>query len=108
MQISGTYLLNRQKTSLAFQNINPEYFNSLELAFRQPLLRGFGIDYNRSVINIAKKSIAGFRVREEMPLGTKVTLRGDKATPYANIVDVLDVCKGNGIQEPYLDTVIER
>lgn len=30
------------------------------------------------VVNIAKKSIAGFRVREEMPLGTKVTLRGNR------------------------------
>ena len=32
----------------------------------------------KAVITIAKKSIAGFRVREEMPLGCKVTLRGDK------------------------------
>ena len=32
----------------------------------------------RSVVTKAKKSIAGFRVREEMPLGTKVTLRGDR------------------------------
>ena len=32
----------------------------------------------KAVITKAKKSIAGFRVREEMPLGTKVTLRGDK------------------------------
>jgi large subunit ribosomal protein L5 len=32
----------------------------------------------KAVINHAKKSIAGFRVREEMPLGTKVTLRGDR------------------------------
>ncbi len=31
-----------------------------------------------AVITTAKKSIAGFRVREEMPLGTKVTLRGDR------------------------------
>lgn len=31
-----------------------------------------------AVINIAKKSIAGFRVREDMALGTKVTLRGDR------------------------------
>ena len=30
------------------------------------------------VITTAKKSIAGFRVREEMPLGCKVTLRGDR------------------------------
>jgi large subunit ribosomal protein L5 len=32
----------------------------------------------KAVVNKAKKSIAGFRVREEMPLGTKVTLRGDR------------------------------
>jgi large subunit ribosomal protein L5 len=31
-----------------------------------------------AVVNKAKKSIAGFRVREEMPLGTKVTLRGNR------------------------------
>ncbi|MCV2882413.1 50S ribosomal protein L5 [Actibacterium sp. XHP0104] len=31
-----------------------------------------------AVVNKAKKSIAGFRVREEMPLGVKVTLRGDR------------------------------
>ena len=30
------------------------------------------------VITKAKNSIAGFRVREEMPLGCKVTLRGDR------------------------------
>ena len=32
----------------------------------------------RAVVNKAKKSIAGFRVREDMPLGVKVTLRGDR------------------------------
>jgi large subunit ribosomal protein L5 len=31
-----------------------------------------------AVITTAKKSIAGFRVREGMPLGAKVTLRGDR------------------------------
>ena len=36
----------------------------------------------------------------------KVTVRGDRTTAYANIVTVLDVCKGAGIQEPYLDTVL--
>jgi len=36
----------------------------------------------------------------------KVTIRGDRTTPYANIVTVLDICKGAGIQEPYLDTVL--
>ena len=32
----------------------------------------------KSVVTHAKKSIAGFRVPEEMPLGCKVTLRGDR------------------------------
>jgi len=31
-----------------------------------------------AVITKARNSIAGFRVREEMPLGVKVTLRGDR------------------------------
>lgn len=36
----------------------------------------------------------------------KITVRGDQNTAYANIVRVLDICKTNGIQEPYLDTVL--
>lgn len=36
----------------------------------------------------------------------KVTVRGDRRTAYANIVAVLDICKGAGIDEPYLDTVL--
>ena len=32
----------------------------------------------QALITKAKKSIAGFRVREDMPLGAKVTLRGDR------------------------------
>jgi large subunit ribosomal protein L5 len=32
----------------------------------------------KAVVTHAKKSIAGFRVREEMPLGCKVTLRGNR------------------------------
>ena len=32
----------------------------------------------KAVITHAKNSIAGFRVREDMPLGCKVTLRGDR------------------------------
>ncbi len=34
--------------------------------------------------------------------------RGDRVTAYENIVRVLDICKGNGVQEPYLDTVLEN
>ena len=36
----------------------------------------------------------------------KVSVRGDKATAYQNIVGVLDICKASGVQEPYLDTVL--
>lgn len=32
----------------------------------------------KAVVTHAKKSVATFRVREEMPLGTKVTMRGDR------------------------------
>jgi len=32
----------------------------------------------KAMTTMAKKSIAGFRVREDMPLGAKVTLRGDR------------------------------
>ena len=32
----------------------------------------------KAVVTIAKNSIAGFRVREGMPMGAKVTLRGDR------------------------------
>jgi biopolymer transport protein ExbD len=38
----------------------------------------------------------------------KVTVRGDRNTAYANVVAVLDICKAAGIQEPYLDTVLDR
>ena len=37
----------------------------------------------------------------------KVTVRGDRVTAYSNVVNVLDICKAAGVQEPYLDTVLE-
>ena len=37
----------------------------------------------------------------------KATVRGDRRTAYENVVRVLDACKSGGIQEPYLDTVLE-
>ena len=37
----------------------------------------------------------------------KVTIRGDRQASYGHVVRVLDICKGSGVQEPYLDTVIE-
>ncbi len=37
----------------------------------------------------------------------KVTVRGDRRCAYGAVVKVLDLCKAGGIQEPYLDTVLE-
>ena len=53
-QVRGSYQLRRTKQEFAFQLINPEYFSSLILEMRQPLLRGFGLDVNRSLIVLAK------------------------------------------------------
>ena len=36
----------------------------------------------------------------------KVTIRGDRSVAYEAVVRVLDICKTGGIQEPYLDTVL--
>lgn len=38
----------------------------------------------------------------------KVSVRGDRRTPYANVVNVLDICKRAGISQPYLDTVLRE
>lgn len=54
MSVSGSYMLNRTKTALAFQQINPEYTSNFVFEMRQPMLRGFGIDYNRSLILLAR------------------------------------------------------
>ncbi len=56
MQVSASYGIQRTKTTLSFQQINPEYFSNLILEMRQPFLRGFGLDYNRSIISIAQKN----------------------------------------------------
>lgn len=37
----------------------------------------------------------------------KVTVRGDRNASYGAVVRVLDICKRAGIQQPYLETVLE-
>jgi large subunit ribosomal protein L5 len=32
----------------------------------------------KAVVTLARKSIAGFKIRDDMPIGCKVTLRGEK------------------------------
>ena len=58
MTVQGSWELNRQKIPLQFQLINPEWTSTLNLELRQPLLRGFGIDFNRSQIRLAKNNRA--------------------------------------------------
>ena len=38
----------------------------------------------KPVITRAKKSIAGFKIREGMPIGVKVTLRGDRMYEFVD------------------------
>lgn len=63
--VQGRFDFGRQKTNLSFQQLNPEYTTRLVLEVRQPLLRGFGIDFNRSLIvlrqNDRKTSYWAFR-----------------------------------------------
>jgi outer membrane protein TolC len=63
--VSGGYSLRRTKQAFEFQLVNPEYFSALTLELQQPLLRGFGLDFNRSVIVLARHDRAlgqlGFR-----------------------------------------------
>lgn len=52
--VSTSYLWTRAETDLSFQTINPSYFNDFVVELRQPLLRGFGLDFNRSQIHLRK------------------------------------------------------
>ncbi len=54
--VTGQYGLNRSKQSFSFQTLNPAYTSSFSLDIRQPLLRGYGIDLNRSTILIARNN----------------------------------------------------
>jgi len=38
----------------------------------------------------------------------KVSIRGDRGASYGVVMNVLDICKHAGIQEPYLDTILNR
>lgn len=63
MRVSGRYALSRTKSTLSFQVINPAYFSSIILEMQQPLLRGFGVDYNRSVIRLRQNDLRGSRLQ---------------------------------------------
>lgn len=53
---------NRSFSDLAFNVLNPSYGSSFTATLTQPFLRGFGLDYNRSLIEIRR---ADLRITEE-------------------------------------------
>ncbi|HUU83713.1 MAG TPA: TolC family protein [Phycisphaerae bacterium] len=54
MQATASLNLSRQNTDNQFQSLNPAYNSQFIVELRQPFLRGFGIDYNRSLIRVAR------------------------------------------------------
>ncbi len=56
MQVSTGLGQDRQKNNLPedFQSLNPAYSSNFTVQFTQPLLRGFGLEYNRAEINIRR------------------------------------------------------
>ncbi|MBP7934433.1 MAG: TolC family protein [Phycisphaerae bacterium] len=53
-QIQVSYALSRTWTNLTYQTLNPSYADDFAVEFRQPFLKGFGLDVNRSQIEIRK------------------------------------------------------
>jgi len=54
MQVQTSLAHTRTFTNLSFATINPAYESRFTVAFTQPLMRGFGLDYNRAPIELAK------------------------------------------------------
>jgi outer membrane protein TolC len=53
-QVSASYIWSRTDTNVSFATINPAYTQMVNISMRQPLLRGFGLDFNRSQITIRR------------------------------------------------------
>ncbi len=64
-QLEMSFNWLRTETDLAFQELNPAYNNDVGLQLVQPLLRGFGLDFNRSQIilrrNEERQNLETFR-----------------------------------------------
>ncbi|MBN1510457.1 MAG: TolC family protein [Phycisphaerae bacterium] len=57
MQVQTSLNLQRQSNDFQFQTVNPVYESQFKVEFRQALLRGFGLDYNRTQILVAKNDM---------------------------------------------------
>ena len=62
-------------------------------------------------IVVAGQPVEPERLREQLESAVKanpqqkVSVRGDREAAYASIARALDICKGAGVSEPFLDTV---
>jgi biopolymer transport protein ExbD len=62
-------------------------------------------------IMVAGRTVEPEQLREQIESAVKanprqkVSVRGDRATAYANVARALDICKTAGIAEPFLDTI---
>jgi outer membrane protein len=57
MQAQTSVVQSRTFTDLPYVTLNPTYDTKFTASFTQPLLRGFGLDYNRAGINIARADV---------------------------------------------------
>src|SRR5215468_2466137 len=62
-------------------------------------------------IVVAGQPVEPERLREQLESAVKanpqqkVSVRGDREAAYASVARALDICKGAGVSEPFLDTV---
>lgn len=73
MQVEASYVTQRSSNNFAFQTVNPVWFSQFVMQFRQPLLRGFGVDFNRSQIRVS--AINRRRATQEFRRQVRDTLR---------------------------------
>lgn len=65
----------------------------------------------QGAILVAGQTVEPDQLREQIAAAVKanpqqkVSVRGDRATAYANVARALDICKAAGVSEPFLDTV---
>ncbi len=54
MQLRTYYSVDRSSNNFQFQTLNPQWISRFIVEMNQPLLRGFGLDANRSQIRLSK------------------------------------------------------
>jgi len=54
MQVQSFYSIQRSSNNFQFQSLNPQWTSKFIVDMRQPMLRGFGLDANRSQIRLTK------------------------------------------------------